>query len=176
MTTAHAVTAASLRDAVPQLAHLPESDLTALLATGEACSFGDGETLFAEGEPGRALWFLVSGAVGIHKRLPNGRQVDLATLERGAIFGEIAMLAGTNRTASATAKGAVVALRVPGDALFADLAAGRNHAHVLVLAVARTLAARLETMNGRFTESVVLHDRGGDLDDFRRKMMRDWTA
>ena len=170
------VSSQELRDAVQQLAAVDDSELAMLLGRSEARSFGDGETLFFEGQSANALYFLVRGKVRIHRKLETGAQVDLAVLEQGAIFGEVALLAQTERTASASAQGPVVVVRVPREILQADDEGGRPYAQTLLLAVARLLAGRLEAMNRRLLAMITQQSRGGELDDFRKKMFQDWTS
>lgn len=165
-----------LRGAVPQLAHLADADLAPLIEHGEGKAFGDGETLFFEGQPARALYFLLRGKVRIHRKLPSGTQMDLVVLEQGAIFGEVALLAETERTASGSAQGPVTVLRVPGDMLYADFRDGKRYAQTIFLGVSRLLAGRLEAMNRRLVELTAQQSRGGDLDVFRKKMFQDWTV
>ena len=169
------VTLQDLRGAIRQFASSSDDDLTPLVERGEAKGFGDGETIFFEGQPARALYFLVRGNVRIHRKLETGTQVDLAVLAEGAIFGEVALLADTERTASASAQGPVTVLRVPGDMLYTDYREGKTYARFLLLAVARLLAGRLEAMNIRLADMITQQSRGGDLDVFRKKMFQDWT-
>ena len=58
--------------------------------------------LFAEGEPGEELFIIQSGSIKISKIIANN-EVLLATLKAGDILGEMALLEGKPRTASATA-------------------------------------------------------------------------
>jgi len=60
------------------------------------------ETIFEEGQPGAALFLLLDGkvAVEIYRETSTTR---LAVLERGAFFGEMALLDETPRSASARA-------------------------------------------------------------------------
>lgn len=170
------LTAAELRAAVPALSSLDDHDLDQLLAKGEVRSYADGELIFAEGNPARALYFLMKGAVAIHKGGAGTPRLDLATLEQGSIFGEVALLAGTPRTASAAAKGPVTALRVIGDSMQSDYREGKRYALTILIAVSRLLAERLETMNRRLVEAVATSKKGEGLEKFRRKMFQDWTV
>lgn len=64
--------------------------------------FAPGEPIFDEGENGTLMFIVVSGTVSITKRI-SGRQVELAQLERGEFFGEMAIVSWVKRTASARA-------------------------------------------------------------------------
>ena len=169
------LTPAELRAAVPVLADLSDDDLRMLVDHGEVRTYPDGETIFMEGMPARALYFLVSGSVRIFRNVATGAQLDLVRFEPGAIFGEVALLAGTQRTASSAALGDVTALRVPKEKLLADFTDGTACSKHVLFEVAKLLARRLEAMNRRLVDSVSAQAVGGELEVFKRKMLRDWT-
>lgn len=79
-----------------------------------------GDRLFAEGDPGDAMYFIDSGGVMIHSGEGDERVV-LAELGPGQFFGEMALALGTARTASATALRECELLELPGPA-FRELA------------------------------------------------------
>ena len=62
--------------------------------------FSAGEVLFREGEPGDEMYVIQSGLVRIVKRVA-GEYRSLATLGRGEFIGEMAILNGRPRTATA---------------------------------------------------------------------------
>ena len=66
--------------------------------------FKDGQMIFAEGANGDWLYVVESGEVEISKEL-DGRRIVIETLKPGDIFGEIAYIDKTPRSATATAKG-----------------------------------------------------------------------
>ena len=68
--------------------------------------FQNGQTLFAEGEPGHEAYLIRSGYVSIWKE-DGGRRVDLANRGPGEIIGEMALIDNRPRSASVTAKGDV---------------------------------------------------------------------
>lgn len=76
-----------------------------LLARTQSRTFSDGACIFQCGAPGETMMAVVSGSVCISVASPDGRQLVLAMLEAGDIFGEIAVLDGKVRTADATAVG-----------------------------------------------------------------------
>lgn len=65
--------------------------------------FGDGEVVFSQGDPGDALYAVVTGKIRISAGAADGREIYLNIMEPGDTFGEIALLDGGTRTASATA-------------------------------------------------------------------------
>jgi CRP-like cAMP-binding protein len=65
-------------------------------------SFKVGEVVFREGEPGHTMFVVRAGEVRISKAVRGGERT-LATLGPGEFFGEMAVLSGRPRTATATA-------------------------------------------------------------------------
>jgi len=71
------------------------------------------KAIFFEGQPGDAAYLIESGDVAIVKNAPPGsaaKHVPIARLKAGDVFGELALIDGRNRSASAIAIGKVVAL------------------------------------------------------------------
>lgn len=62
-----------------------------------------GEIIFSQGDPGEALYAVVAGRVRISAGTADGREMSLNIMEPGDTFGEIALLDGGSRTATATA-------------------------------------------------------------------------
>ncbi len=62
-----------------------------------------GQLLFSKGDPGDALYGVMSGRIRISAGAPSGKEVVLNTIEAGQVFGEIALLDGRPRTADAVA-------------------------------------------------------------------------
>lgn len=62
-----------------------------------------GERIFSIGAPGDYMAAVLTGTIRITVPSPNGRELLLAILEAGELFGEIALLDGKERTADATA-------------------------------------------------------------------------
>lgn len=69
-------------------------------------TFDAGEVIVAEGDLSREMFVIQSGTVEVTKRV-DGREVRLATLERGAFFGEMSLLEGLPRHATIRAIGEV---------------------------------------------------------------------
>lgn len=62
-----------------------------------------GETLFLEGDIGRALFILESGKIDLLRDGPDGERRTIFTVTPGEFFGEMALLEQLPRTASAVA-------------------------------------------------------------------------
>ena len=76
-----------------------------------------GEIIFHAGDPGDALFIVARGSVKITVTGDDGAEpAILATIEPGGFFGELALLDGAARSASAAALGAVEAMILGRDA------------------------------------------------------------
>jgi CRP/FNR family cyclic AMP-dependent transcriptional regulator len=75
------------------------------LARTRTRNYVDGETIFEMGMPGETIMALLTGSVRIRVTSPDGKELVLAILEPGDIFGGIAVLDGKERSANATAVG-----------------------------------------------------------------------
>ena len=85
-----------------------DKDLRGIAASVRRREFHDGDAIVSEGEGGVGFFFVQSGTVGVSK---NG--VRVAELGAGDHFGEIALLAGADRTATVTAEADVVCWGMP---------------------------------------------------------------
>ncbi|HEX3318771.1 MAG TPA: cyclic nucleotide-binding domain-containing protein, partial [Solirubrobacteraceae bacterium] len=102
MTTEVADAAALLRS-VPLMAGLPEDELENLAALSAPFALRSGHVLFEEGDPAEAVFVIGSGEIEAVKRLPGDRALAAARLGRGTMLGEMAMIAGVPRVATARA-------------------------------------------------------------------------
>lgn len=103
-------------------AGMGEDALRAMARTLRARRFRRGEVLFHEGDPGDALFVVASGAVKVAVPSEDGEEAILATLRRGDFLGELALLDGAPRSASAVALEATETLALPRDQFLALVA------------------------------------------------------
>jgi CRP-like cAMP-binding protein len=82
---------------------LSEQDRRALAAHAQSRVFAPNESIFHVGEPGYSIMGVIDGTVRISLPTLKGKQVILADLRAGEFFGEIALLDGKPRSASAVA-------------------------------------------------------------------------
>ncbi|MGP1674447.1 MAG: Crp/Fnr family transcriptional regulator [Candidatus Limnocylindrales bacterium] len=101
--------------AIPFFAGLDEAALGRVAAGMRSRRFRRGEVIFHLGDPGDALFVIVSGEVKISLPSETGDEAILATLGPGAVFGELALLDGAPRSASATAISAAETVVLPRD-------------------------------------------------------------
>lgn len=100
---------------IPFFGGLDPDALARLASSMRSRRFKRGEVLFHIGDPGDALFVIVSGEVKISLPSDTGEEAILATLGPGAVFGEVALLDGAPRSASATALAATETVVLPRD-------------------------------------------------------------
>ncbi len=98
-------------------ANIDASKLKLLAFTSERLTFEAGETLFAQGDTGDAAYIVIDGEAEVIVAGPGG-PMTVATLDRNAIVGEIAILCDVPRTATVKAKSQLVTLKISKDVFF----------------------------------------------------------
>ncbi len=87
----------------PLLEGLKKEDLGLLLEEFEYQTMPAGGIVFSQGDQGETLFLLLSGTIRIVALHEGGTDLTLAWLSRGAFFGEMCLLDGRPRSASAIA-------------------------------------------------------------------------
>jgi CRP/FNR family cyclic AMP-dependent transcriptional regulator len=98
---------------IPFFAGLDPAALDRVAGGMRSRRFRRGEVIFHLGDPGDALFIIVSGAVKISLPAETGEEAILATLRPGNVFGELALLDGAPRSATATSIEPVETLVLP---------------------------------------------------------------
>jgi CRP/FNR family transcriptional regulator, cyclic AMP receptor protein len=111
-----------------------------------------GEVLFARGDPGHDIYLVVDGRIRISVLSSDGRELSFAHAVPGDIFGEIAALDGSPRSADATAITAVRLKTLSGSALHRLLSTSTTAA----IAIIKLLCGRLRDVSEHF-EAIALH-------------------
>jgi CRP/FNR family cyclic AMP-dependent transcriptional regulator len=112
--------------------------------------FEDGESIFREGEIGRELFIIQKGSVQIQKKMRDGAEITLATLERGDFFGDMALLQSIPRHASAVARGKTQLLALQPGGFLVKIRRDPTFAFEMI----QKLSARLKTSNEKLLEIV----------------------
>jgi CRP/FNR family transcriptional regulator, cyclic AMP receptor protein len=133
--------------------------LTRLAPVLDERVYADGQTVFAEGDPGDSMYFILAGQIRIEKRpAATGAANKLLTvLEQGDYFGEMALMDQKPRSASAIASGNTRILRLSKMA-FDELQQSGGAAGMSVLfAMIRTSSERIR----RLSAQLVVYDEVG---------------
>lgn len=117
---------------------------------------GKDEVIFREGDPADSLYLVGEGSVKISKQGRGGQQETLGLIESGSFFGEMSLLAGQPRSATATAVEPTVLGALKEDAFqhILELAPSRLHMNFL-----RSVTERLRTVNEHFINEVMRSER-----------------
>jgi hypothetical protein len=129
---------------VPMFAGLAPEDLEKIADIAHEQIYATGGIICREGEPGDALFIIVSGEVEVVKSM--GRQESiLATRGPGEFVGEMAILDSAPRSATLRALNDVRVLSIEGDA-FKSILLDRPEVAVSAL---RNMSARIRALNER---------------------------
>lgn len=102
---------------------LTSDEREALVKEMDLEQFDEGAVIIGEGEPGSAMYVIVSGEVKVYTRGTGGSgNVYLAKLGEGDFFGEVSVLTGKPRTATITASRSTELLRLDKSKLDGALA------------------------------------------------------
>ncbi len=85
------------------LRHLRPEELSRLAASAALVRHAPHATIFQKGDPGASMMAVVMGRVKICTYSPDGKELVLNIIDRGSLFGEIALLDGQPRSADAVA-------------------------------------------------------------------------
>jgi len=131
---------------------VPETELTAVAELGSSRRLRRGQLLFCEGEPSEHLFVVVTGRVKVFLTSPRGDELLLAVLGPGDALGELSVLDGLPRSASASALDDVTLVALPAAALRQLLA----RSPALSLAWAQELSGTVRRLTGSAADLVFL--------------------
>jgi len=134
--------------AIPVFGGLDEEGLSNLSRGMRIRRFRRGETVFHVGDPGDALFIVMSGSIKITLPADSGDEAILATLRPGDFFGELALLDGAPRSATAIAIEGTETYVLPRDR-FRDLIATEP---VMRDALLATMAAEVRRLTHHVEE------------------------
>ncbi len=121
-----------------------------------------GQDLFHEGDVGDEMYVVLEGRVMIYKDIPGAGEEALAFLERGAYFGEMALIDREPRSAAAQAdEGGAVVLAIPGEVLSGILDIGKPSSLPLLKLLCSLVAKRLRELDDKLVGWFILAGGGG---------------
>ena len=131
---------------VPIFASLDAESRIELARLCTCCDYQAGEILFRHGDPAGAMYLVLDGEVTMSIATPDDQEFVVATMRRGDFFGELAMLDGSPRSATANVRLHTKLLRLRRED-FVELLGRQPKLAVAMLA---SIAARLRTTNELF--------------------------
>ena len=108
------VPAAAFLQSAPLCKAISAESFARLLSHGTLVSYATGAVVVTEGDLDDALYIVFDGSVAVCKS-HDAELVELATLERGHIFGEIGVMMQAPRSASVVTGTDSRLIRLPGD-------------------------------------------------------------
>jgi CRP/FNR family cyclic AMP-dependent transcriptional regulator len=125
---------------IPLFAGLPTPRLKLIAYTAEVVQFEPGEMIVHQGDPADAVYIVAEGEAEIWLTAPSGHVVQLLTVGRHSLLGEVSVLSSGRRTATVQAKDRVVTLKIQAQ-VFLELL---QQSPEIGMQVMRILAERLE--------------------------------
>jgi CRP/FNR family transcriptional regulator len=141
MGEAETTPAVGLLKSVQLFADLEEAELERFSRVAVPRSFPAGTRVFHEGDPSDVCYIVREGSFRVTREHSDGRAITLATMGPGEVFGELAMLDGDVRSASAEAITDGELLALPAKDVRALLARHPEISVKLVSALVRRLRA-----------------------------------
>jgi CRP-like cAMP-binding protein len=140
------------------------------------------QILFSQGDPGGAIYLVVSGEVEVRIRLHNGEERVVSVLGSGCFLGEISFLLGASRSATAACRTAAQLWMLEDHHLYEGISLGEAWAqqflHVMAQGLARSLLAMDHELLALISKSEAEADpsgRVGELEQLRQKLFQEWA-
>ena len=112
--------------------------------------------VFLEGDPGDKCYIIEQGEVRISKFIPNVGEEALAILKNGNYFGEMALIDGSPRSATAIANTDVTCLTIDKADLDKLLVANKELGNKLLMVFCKTLSKRLRDTNEKISQFIAM--------------------
>jgi CRP/FNR family transcriptional regulator, cyclic AMP receptor protein len=128
------------------------------LGQREIQTFADGELIFTEGDLSNEMFVVRTGKVEISKHV-GGHSMRLAVLDRGSFFGEMSLLEGLPRSATARAVGKVALLVLRPGSLLLQIRRDPTFAFELL----QQLSGRIRELNDKLVFRLATAEFGNRL-------------
>ncbi|WP_296444693.1 cyclic nucleotide-binding domain-containing protein [Rhodoferax sp. UBA5149] len=128
-----------IKEKVPIFSGMTPDCLMRTLAVAEYFPIKAGEVVFNERDIGDSFFVLIAGEVIVEKSR-NGKVIELARLNAGSCFGEMALVGNHLRSATVRATRDAVTMRFYRELVDAN----PESAHIIYRNIARILASRLD--------------------------------
>ena len=134
--------------------NLNDKEIEKISAICKPESFPRGKLIFAEGNPGDKLYFIVKGSVRVSKKIRAGNEQVLATLQAGEFFGEMALIDEVGRSADVWAEDASELISISKNDFATLIFREKDIATSLLWNIIRTLSSRLRETDEKFKSLV----------------------
>ncbi len=134
------------------LSEASEELRTMLAAQATELTLDRGDVLFEQGDPGEALYAILSGKLEVSFLAMSGRKLSLRLMRAGEVFGEIALFDSGPRTATVTAAEPAKVLRVRHKDVMEQIRKNPDLAVDLI----RLAGVRMRWMGDQLNEQVFL--------------------
>ena len=138
-----------LLQSMPFFGAISDSSVSLILELSETMGKKPGEYFFHQDERGDSLYLLEQGRVVIFKTT-NDKEYILRHVEKGACFGELALIDLSPRSASVRAVSDCTAIRIPASALHALYQTDPEQFLIIQMNIARELSRRLRAADDRW--------------------------
>ena len=126
-------------------------------------TFSNGDIIIREGDSGNTFFQLLEGEVAVYKNYGKGDEVQVAVIEPGQYFGEMAVIETYPRSSTVVATGDVKVVEIPAEALNDYFTQNPDK----ILAIMEVFGSRIKKMTDDCNEAKKA------LDDVRRTNSRD---
>ena len=87
----------------PLFSDFTRQELIEVVSKVKFITFDEGKAVFKEGDKGTSIFIVVSGAMDVRGRTPEGEEILISHLKEGDFFGEFGFFANTNRKSTVVA-------------------------------------------------------------------------
>lgn len=133
---------------IPLFSGLSLQELEDVVRIVRPVTLGAGEVLFSEGSPGDAAFVVQTGRIEVYRSV-GGQEVTIHRFGPSEVLGELALLDGEPRSASARALEAATLLGIDKAEFDQLRQALRPAAYVIIRSLAVTLAGRIRETNAQ---------------------------
>jgi CRP/FNR family transcriptional regulator, cyclic AMP receptor protein len=133
---------------VPIFSKLEPSKLKLLAFTGERMTFGTGQEICHQGDPGDTMYVILAGVADVLLETSTG-QIAVAELKKNGFFGETAILCDAPRNATIKARESLTTLKISKDMFYRLVA----EFPTMAIEMMRELAHRVEDTNQKLREA-----------------------
>lgn len=147
---------------------LTPEEVREIIHVSERMQLEEGETLFEQGDPSRALYVIEAGQVQVRSRTEGGEDIVLAELGSGTVVGEMSIISGGSRSATVVALEELQLFRLSRESFESLRGQDRPAAYKIIVRLARTLGERRRETDARVQE--VFDDPAKHLDEFEKQV------